>query len=95
MSGMYEVDPELIAAAVIEKLRSEHWVAGSFPAAVGQWIRDSTGGYARQMSNMIYMDGVNAITERWIVAPTGALSLELLDLNGAPFWRGTFEPVSS
>lgn len=92
---MIRSDATMIAETVIELMANQHWIPGSIPREIADWISQQNRQYAVKYSSSIPLNGGEWFTQNWTLAPTGALSLELCDVNGAPFWRGTFEPVAS
>jgi hypothetical protein len=83
---------ELVADRVAEKL-GQSVIPSSFPAEIGDWIREASKYGARLYRQTIPMNGPTAIFTEWRVNPDGTLNLQLQDTNGSPFWNGTFRPV--
>ena len=85
-------EAEKIAELVIEKL-SASVIPSSFPAYVVDMIRAATENGAYHWLYSIPLIGPACITCGWTFSPDGSVNLELRDLNGQTFWRGTFRPA--
>ena len=83
-----------ITDRIVERL-SASVIPSSFPAEIGDWIRDACKHGAMLWRHTIPMSGPTALFAEYRVNPDGTLNLELQDTNGCPFWRGTFRPVEA
>lgn len=81
-----------VADRVAERL-SESVIPSSFPAAVGDWIREACKHGAVLWIHTLPMNGPTAITTEYRMNPDGTLNLEFRDTRGCTFWRGTFRPA--
>jgi hypothetical protein len=79
---------------IVDRLTSSV-IPSSFPAEVGEWIREAHKHGASLYRHMIPMGGPTAMFADYRVNPDGTLNLEFQDTNGCPFWRGTFRPVEA
>jgi hypothetical protein len=85
---------DLVGELIVERLTASV-IPSSFPAEIGDWIREASEHGARLYRHVIPMTGPTAIFADWRIQPDGCLMLELQDTNGCPFWRGTFRPVDA
>lgn len=83
---------DTVAELVTEKL-SASVIPSSFPAEIGEWIREACAHGLRQWIYTIPMMGPSAMFAEFRFNPDGTFNLELRDTNGLPFWRGTFRPA--
>ena len=90
--GTVSVAAESFAAAVVEKL-SASVIPSSFPARVGDRLREVAKNSAYFYRGVIPLSGPNGIIMDWRINPDGTINLELQEMNGCPFWRGTFRPA--
>ena len=87
-----EVLFDKVACKVAERL-SASVIPSSFPAEIGDWIRETTEHGGCVYRHMIPMRGPTAMFADYRINPDGTLNMELQDTNGCPFWRGTFRPA--
>jgi hypothetical protein len=87
-------EPEIkeLAAALAAEIGSSV-IPSSFPAEIGDWIRDAVKHGGHIYRHMIPLGGPIALFADYRLNPDGTLNLEFQDTNGAPFWRGTFRPA--
>ena len=70
-------------------------ISSSFPAEIGDWVKQVA------MYNSVFwrfsipMQGGTALLTDWRLNPDGTIILELQDTNARPFWRGTFRPTET
>lgn len=68
-------------------------ISSSFPAYIGDMIREACKGAQLQQINQLYLFGPECIATFWVLSPDGTLMLEMRDHMGQTFWRGTFRPA--
>ena len=84
---MTEEELDTLAAKVVAGLQTAV-IPAALPRDIGTLLRSELG-----HGSVIQMHTVN-VGQLWIVAqyllsPDGNIGIELRDVNGAPFWRGT------
>jgi hypothetical protein len=85
---------DTVAELVTEKL-GQSVISSSFPAHIGDMIRDACQSQQIQQVSQLYLRGPYAIATYWILSPDGTVTLEMRDHMGQPFWRGTFRPAEA
>jgi hypothetical protein len=95
--GLDDDDLEMadaIAGRIVEKL-SASVIPSSFPAFIGEWIRETCSHGGHLYRHMIPMSGPTAMFADYRLNPDGTLALEFQDTNGNRFWGGTFRPADA
>jgi hypothetical protein len=90
--GTVIIDPEPFAAAIVERL-SASVIPSSFPARIGEQIRQACGYGGSLYRHIIPLGGPVMLCAEYRMNPDGTLQLEFQDTSGQPFWRGTFRPA--
>jgi len=80
-----------LADKIITRL-SASVIPSSFPAYVGAMIREACKFGQVHGNYVIPLRGPLAIRAMYYFSPDGTFQIELSDINGSPFWRGTFRP---
>ena len=68
-------------------------ISSTFPAAIGEWVRQTARQSAVNWRFSIPMSGSTGLLTDWRLNPDGTIILELQDTNAQMFWRGTFRPA--
>jgi hypothetical protein len=83
-----------MADRVIDKLNASV-IPSSFPARVGEWLREVAKNSVYFYRGVIPLCGPNGIIMDWRINPDGTINLELQEMNGCAFWHGTFRPAEA
>jgi hypothetical protein len=81
-----------LADWIVERLGSSV-IPSSFPARIGDMLRETAKHGAYRYIYMLPGGGPYALSVEFVINPDGTLNMEFRDPAGTPFWSGTFRPA--
>lgn len=98
MSDQVYPDAETLAGQITDRIverLSASVIPSSFPAMIGDWIRETCKYGSMTLTHVVNMDRGTVLFAQYKFSSDGILNLELRDTNNCPFWSGTFRPADA
>jgi len=85
---------EAVAAKIGDRLGNGHVIGATWPPEIGERVRKARQGGSWVQHETLWLDGGYALTAQWHFHGSGAITLQMFDVNNSRFWEGTFYPVA-